>query len=77
VKTARTAPATQFDYIREYYGIAIEKGMHVTDKKGRRGVIVGASNHVKVKIEGENGHAYFHPHALNYPALGVTAREDG
>lgn len=66
----------QFDYIRNYYGIAITKGMHVTDAQGRRGVIVGASNHVKVKMEGEkNVTSYYHPEALAYPSLGIAVKE--
>lgn len=64
---------SQFDYIRDYYGIAIEKGMHVTDLKGRRGVIVGATSHVKVQLEGLKGAHYFHPQSLNYPALNIIA----
>lgn len=65
------------EYIRDYYGIAIEKGMHVVDKAGRRGVIKGASNYVEVQREMEKFTTNYHPHALTYPALGIQAREDG
>jgi hypothetical protein len=65
----------EFEYIRQTYGIAIQKGMHVEDSKGRRGVISGASNHVKVKIEGQKGFDYYHPENLIYPALGYTGKE--
>lgn len=64
-----------YEYIKDYYGIAIKKGMHVEDSKGRRGVISGASNHVKVKIEGQKGFSYYHPENLKYPSLGYTGRE--
>lgn len=65
----------QFDYIRDYYGIAITKGMHVTNAKGERGVIVGAGNYVKVQIEGQKGKANYHPEALAYPSLDYVGKE--
>lgn len=62
-------------YVREYYGIAIEKGMHVEDEEGRRGVIVGATNYVQVQLEGQKGRVNFHPEALSYPALSYVGTE--
>lgn len=66
---------TQYEYIRGYYGIAIKKGMHVEDSEGRRGVIVGASNYVQVKVEGQKGKSNYHPEALRYPILGYVGAE--
>ena len=66
---------SQLDYIRDYYGIAIEKGMHVEDSKGRRGVIVGAGSHVNVQREGEKGFVPYHPEAPRYTALGYVGAE--
>ena len=60
---------SQFDYIRDYYGLDIKKGMHVLDAKGRRGVVVGATHHVKVRLEGEKHANFYHPNDLTYPAL--------
>lgn len=61
-------------YIHDYYGIAIKKGMHVVDQDGKKGVVVAATNHVKVKVEGQKGHSFYHPQALSYPALGIEAK---
>jgi hypothetical protein len=64
-----------FQYINDYYGIAVTKGMHVEDGDGRRGVAVSGSNYVRVKIEGAKGTACYHPHALAYPALNYQGPE--
>jgi hypothetical protein len=70
---------TTFQYINDYYGIAVTKGMHVEDSKGRKGVAVKGSNYVHVRREGEKGTVPYHPEALRYPALnyvGAEIRED-
>lgn len=66
-----------FQYINDYYGIAVTKGMHVEDGDGRRGVAVKGSNYVHVRIEGQKGKGTvcYHPHALRYPALGYDGPE--
>lgn len=75
-RTVRRPPKpSQFDYIRDYYGIALKNGMHVMDQKGRRGAVVGATHYVRVEIEGDEVPRYFHPQALSYPSLGIAAKE--
>lgn len=64
-----------FQYINDYYGIAVTKGMHVEDAKGRRGVAVKGSNYVQVRLEGARGTVNFHPEALRYPSLGYVGAE--
>jgi hypothetical protein len=64
-----------FTYIRDYYGIAVTKGMHVEDRKGRRGVAVRGTNYVFVRREGEKGTVPYHPEALRYPSLGYVGSE--
>lgn len=68
-------PIWEYEHIRDHYGIAIKKGMHIQDGDGNRGVIVGASNHVKVRMEGAKINSYYHPEALSYPAIGYVGKE--
>lgn len=64
-----------FEYINNYYGIAVTKGMHVEDSKGKRGVAVKGTSYVFVLREGEKKPVPYHPEALRYPALNYVGAE--
>ena len=58
------------EYVRKAYRLDIRKGSNVT-VGGRQGVVVGATNHVVVRIKGDRPLHYVHPSDIVVVEAGV------
>ena len=57
---------SQYDYIRDYYGVPIKQGASI-EYEGVRGLVTGTHGpHVKAKLEGEKHSRVFHPQDLKW-----------